>query len=402
VVIDDECGTAYEILTARIPPLVRSETDEMKTRAAVLRQMGLPQPYATSRPLTIEEVDLADPGPGEVRVEIKAASLCHSDLSVISGDRPRQMPMVLGHEAAGIVQQVGAGVTDLVSGDHVVMVFTPMCGECLACREGHPGQCEPGQSANGAGTLLGGHRRLSQHGTPMHHHAGISGFAQHAVIHRTSLVKTDDQLPWDVAALFGCAVLTGVGAAINTAKVFPGAQVAVVGLGGVGLSAVLGARLANAARVIALDVLDDKLEIARAFGATDVLNVGDAQAVSKIRTMTGGGVDFALETAGSVEAMEVAYRMTRRGGTTVTVGLPHPDARWQLQHVHLTAEERTVKGSYIGSCLPSRDMARYIDLYRKGVLPVDRLISGHLRLDQINEGFDALASGHTVRQVIMM
>jgi alcohol dehydrogenase len=400
-VTDDEWGTAYEILTDTFC-LGASEIDQMKTRAALLRQMGLPQPYATSRPLTIEEVDLADPGPGEVLVEVKAASLCHSDLSVISGDRPRQMPMVLGHEAAGVVQHVGTGVHDLVPGDHVVMVFTPMCGECLACREGHPGQCEPGQSANGAGTLLGGHRRLSQNGRPLHHHAGISGFAQHAVIHRTSLVKTDDRLPWDVAALFGCAVLTGVGAAINTAKVFPGARVAVVGLGGVGLSAVLGARLANASQVIALDVLGDKLEIARALGATDVLDAGSAQVVSTVRTLTGGGVDFALETAGSVEAMEVAYRMTRRGGTTVTVGLPHPDARWQLQHVHLTAEERTVKGSYIGSCLPSRDMARYIDLYRKGVLPVDRLISGHLRLEDINEGFDALASGHTVRQVIMM
>jgi alcohol dehydrogenase len=373
----------------------------MKTQAAVLRQMGLPQPYATSHPLVVEDVDLAPPGRNEVLVEIKAASLCHSDLSVISGDRPRQMPMVLGHEAAGLVRETGPGVTDLIPGDHVVMVFTPMCGECLACHEGHPGQCDPGQSANSAGTLLGGHVRLSQNGTPIHHHAGISGFAHHAVVHRTSLVKTDHQLPWDVAALFGCAVLTGVGAVINTAKVFPGARVAVVGLGGVGLSAVLGARLANASQVIALDVLDDKLELGRAFGATDVLSAADEHAVGRVKALTSGGVDFALETAGSVEAMELAYRLTRRGGTTVTVGLPHPNARWALQHVHLTAEERTVKGSYIGSCLPSRDMTRYIDLYRRGVLPVDKLISGHLRLDQINEGFDALASGRTVRQVVL-
>jgi len=374
----------------------------MKTQAAVLRRMGLPEPYAISRPLSIEEVELAPPGANEVLVEIKAASLCHSDLSVISGHRPRQMPMVIGHEASGLVREVGPGVTDLIPGDHVVMVFTPMCGECLACREGHPGQCEPGQSANGAGTLLGGHVRLSQNGTPIHHHAGISGFAHHAVVHRTSLVKTDHHLPWDVAALFGCAVLTGVGAAINTAKVFPGARVAVVGLGGVGLSAVLGAVLASASQVIALDVLDDKLDLARGFGATDTVNANDEQAAAKVKALTAGGVDFALETAGSIDAMELAYRLTRRGGTTVTVGLPHPDARWQLQHVHLTAEERTVKGSYIGSCLPSRDMTRYIELYRKGLLPVDKLISAHLKLEDVNEGFDALASGHTVRQVVMM
>jgi alcohol dehydrogenase len=364
--------------------------------------MGLPQPYATSRPLSIEEVDLAPPGEREVLVAVKAASLCHSDLSTVNGDRPRQMPMVIGHEAAGEVLECGPGITDLAKGDHVVMVFAPSCGECLACREGHPGRCEPGQAANGAGTLLGGHIRLSQNGQPVYHHVGVSAFAHHAVVNRGSVVKIDTQLPWDEAALFGCAVLTGVGAALNTAQVFPGARVAVVGLGGVGLNALLGAHLAGASQVIAIDVHDDKLELARSLGATDVVNARDPHAAQKVRDLTSGGVDFGFEMAGSVQAMELAYRVTRRGGTTVTAGLPHPDARWQLQHVNLTAEERTVKGSYVGSCVPSRDMPRYIDLYRRGMLPVNKLMSSRLTLDQINEGFDALSSGHTVRQIVMM
>jgi alcohol dehydrogenase len=374
----------------------------MKTRAAVIRQMGLPQPYADSRPLNIEDVDLAPPGEREVLVAVKAASLCHSDLSTLNGDRPRQMPMVLGHEASGEVLECGPGVHDLRPGDHVVMVFAPSCGECLPCREGHPGRCEPGQASNGAGTLMGGCIRLSQHGRPVHHHVGVSAFAHHTVVNRGSLVKIDRELPWDEAALFGCAVLTGVGAALNTAQVFPGARVAVVGLGGVGLNALFGALVAGASQVIALDVHDDKLALAKTLGATDVVNARDERAVQKVKDLTGGGVDFGLEMAGSVQAMELAYRVTRRGGTTVTAGLPHPDARWALQHVNLTAEERTVKGSYVGSCVPSRDMPRYIDLYRRGMLPVNKLMSDHITLDRINEGFDALASGHTVRVIVMM
>jgi alcohol dehydrogenase len=282
------------------------------------------------------------------------------------------------------------------------MVFAPSCGECVACREGHPGRCEPGQAANGAGTLLGGCVRLSQHGQPVFHHVGVSAFAHHAVVNRGSVVKIDDQLPWDEAALFGCAVLTGVGAALNTAQVFPGARVAVVGLGGVGLNALLGALVAGASQVVAIDVHDEKLALARTLGATHTVNALDEDAMAKVRSLTGGGVDFGFEMAGSVQAMELAYRVTRRGGTTVTAGLPHPDARWALQHVNLTAEERTIKGSYVGSCVPSRDMPRYIDLYRRGMLPVNKLMSAHIGLEQINEGFDALAEGRTVRQVVVI
>jgi alcohol dehydrogenase len=374
----------------------------MKIRAAVIRQSGLPQPYAQSRPLAIEEVDLDPPGEREVLVQVKAAGLCHSDLSTINGDRPRQTPMVLGHEAAGIVAEVGPGARDLTPGDHVVMVFAPSCGECMPCREGFPARCENGQKANGAGTLMGGAIRLHQHGKPVYHHVGVSAFADYCVVNRGSIVKIDDRLPFDEAALFGCAVLTGVGSALNTAKVFPGARVAVVGLGGVGLNTLLGAAVAGAAVNVAIDIHDDKLALAQKLGATHVVNAKDPDAIDKVKAITEGGADFGFEMAGSVQAMELAYRVTRRGGTTVTAGLPHPDARWALQHVHLTAEERTVKGSYVGSCVPTRDLPRYVDLYRKGKLPVNQLMSEHLTLEQINEGFDRLASGHTVRQIVMM
>ncbi len=250
----------------------------MKIRAAVIREMGLPQPYAESRPMSIEEFDLAPPGQREVLVQVKAASLCHSDLSTVNADRPRQMPMVLGHEAAGIVLELGPGVDDLEIGDHVVMVFAPSCGECVACKEGRPGQCEPGQKSNGAGTLLGGGMRLSQNGEPVYHHVGVSAFATHCVVNRGSLVKIDKQLPFDEAAMFGCAVLTGVGAALNTAQVFAGAKVAVVGLGGVGLNALFGAQVAGASQVVAIDIHDDKLELAKQLGATDVINAKDPDA----------------------------------------------------------------------------------------------------------------------------
>src|SRR3954470_54179 len=191
----------------------------MKVRAAVLNRMGAPTPYAESKPLAIEEVDLAPPGPGEVLVKIAAAGLCHSDLSVINGDRPRPMPMVLGHEAAGVVEALGDGVTDLRRGDHVVMVFVPSCGHCAPCAEGRPALCEPAAVANGAGTLLGGGRRLSRNGEPINHLLGCAAFAEYATVSRRSLVKVDPELPLAEAALFGCAVLTGVGAVVNTAQV---------------------------------------------------------------------------------------------------------------------------------------------------------------------------------------
>ena len=373
----------------------------MRTRAAVLRQIGLPYPYSESKPLSIEEIELAPPGRDEVLVRIRAAGLCHSDLSVINGDRPRPMPMALGHEAAGEVMQLGEGVADLAVGDHVALVFVPSCGHCTPCSEGRPALCEPGAVANGAGTLLSGARRISQSdGNPVNHHLGCSAFAEHAVVSRRSLVKIDPALPFDEAALFGCAVLTGVGAVVNTSQVSAGQSVAVIGLGGVGLAAVLGAVAAGACEVIAVDLSAEKREKALSLGATLAFDGADPECVDKIKAATHGGLDHVYEFAGSVRAFETAYRITRRGGTTVTAGLPPPQATFALPIVNLVAEERTIKGSYIGTCVPTRDLPRYVSLYRAGRMPVNKLMSGRLTLDQINEGFDRLHEGKAIRQVV--
>jgi alcohol dehydrogenase len=361
--------------------LPKRDVDKMKIKAAVLYKMGAEPPYDKSKPLSIDEFELDDPGHGEVMVKIRAAGLCHSDLSVIDGNRPRPTPMVLGHEAAGTVEKLGPGVDDLKVGDHVVMIFVPSCGHCLPCAEGRPA--------------------LHRNGSDVHHHLGCSAFAEYATVSRRSLVKIDKELPFDEAALFGCAVLTGVGAVINTAKVSAGSSVAVIGLGGVGLSSLLGAVAVGARRIVAVDLSDDKLGLARQLGATDTFNPGSASAIDEIRCATAGGVEFAFEMAGSVKAMELAYKITRRGGTTITAGLPPPNHTFALPQVNLVAEERTIKGSYIGTCVPIRDLPRYIELYRGGKLPVDRLMSGRLKLDEINLGFDRLHEGKAVRQVVV-
>jgi alcohol dehydrogenase len=373
----------------------------MRLRAAVIREMTKPRPYAESKPFAIEEVELEPPGEGEVLVRIKAAGLCHSDLSTVNGDRPRPMPMVLGHEAAGEVVELGPGVKGLVAGDHVILVFVPSCGRCVPCMEGRPGLCEPAVPANAGGTLVSGARRLKLGGQPVHHHIGVSAFAEHAVVSRNSLIKIDKDLPFEEAALFGCAVVTGAGAVFNTAKLPAGASVAVVGLGGVGLMSMLAARAAGSRQVIAIDTLDDKLKLAKQMGATHIINATNPDAVEQVKAITGGGVEFAFEMASSVKALELAYKITKRGGTTVTGSLPHPDARFSLPATNLVAEERTLKGSYIGSCVPGRDIPRYIALYRQGLLPVDRLLSERIGLADINAGFDRLADGATVRQVLL-
>jgi alcohol dehydrogenase len=373
----------------------------MKIKAAVLNKSGAERPYELSKPLSIDEVELAPPGQGEVLVRIRAAGLCHSDLSVINGDRPRPLPMALGHEAAGVVEALGEGVADLKCGDHVVLVFVPSCGHCAPCAEGRPALCEPGAAANGAGTLLSGARRITQAGKTINHHLGCSAFAEFATVSRYSLVKIDPELAFDEAALFGCAVLTGVGAVVNTADVRAGSSVAVVGLGGVGLASIIGARAAGARQVVAVDLSPVKLTLAKELGATHVFNAAQPEAIAEIRLATGGGVDTAIEMAGSTKAFELAYRITRRGGTTVTAGLPSPTATWAMSPVNLVGEERTIKGSYIGTCVPSRDLPRYIELYQRGQLPVNRLLSGRLKLQDLNRGFDLLHDGRAVRQVIV-
>ncbi|MBX3477078.1 MAG: zinc-dependent alcohol dehydrogenase family protein [Brevundimonas sp.] len=373
----------------------------IQTRAAVLRAMGAARPYADSRPLAIEAVTLDPPGPGEVLVGVRAAGLCHSDLSVINGDRPRPLPMALGHEAAGVVEAVGPGVDDLRIGDHVVMVFMPSCGHCGPCAGGRPALCEPGAAANGEGRLLTGGRRLTDAGgQTLNHHLGCSAFAGRAVVSRRSVVRIDPELDFAHAALFGCAVLTGVGAVVNTAAVRAGQSVVVIGLGGVGLASVLGALASGAAPVVAVDLSEDKLALARGLGPVLTVNAADPDVVDQVRALTAGGADFAFEMAGSARALDSAWRMTRRGGTTVTAGLPPPEAALAVNIVSLVAEERTLKGSYIGTCVPSRDIPRYVDLFRQGRLPVDRLMSGRIALDDINAGFDRLADGEVVRLVV--
>lgn len=373
----------------------------MKIRAAVLYEMGRPRPYAQTRPLVVEEVELAPPGPGEVLIRITAAGLCHSDLSVVDGTRPRPLPMVLGHEAAAVVEATGAGVDDLKPGDAVVVVFVPACGHCLPCAEGRPALCEPAAQANATGTLLSGARRLAKDGRPLNHHLGCSVFAERAVVSRRSLVPIDPALSPAQAALFGCAVLTGVGAVLNTAGIRPGSTVAIVGLGGVGLNALLGARLVGARRIIAIDTQESKLALARQLGASDSFSALDPDCVAKVKAATGGGVEAAIEAAGVVPALELAFAITRRGGVTVTAGLAHPEQRLALPQVQIVAEERTLKGSYMGSCVPLRDIPRYVALFRSGQLPVDALIAEHVPLDAINEALDRLAEGRTVRQIIL-
>lgn len=373
-----------------------------RVRAAILRQSGLPRPYAQSKPLKIETVDLAAPGPGEVLVRIVAAGLCHSDLSCINGDRPRPLPTALGHEASGIVDALGDGVNDLEPGDHVVMSFLPTCGHCEPCSSGRAALCTPGHMANANGTLLSGARRIMCEGLSVNHHAGVCAFSEYAIIHRRSIVKVDRDLPLEHAVLFGCGVMTGVGAALNTCAIKPGQSVAVVGLGGVGLSVVLGAVAAGAGRLVAIDLAADKLALARTLGATDTFLASDEGIVTAVRDATHGGVDHAIEMAGAAKAFELAFAITRRGGTTTTGGLARVGTDFALPAVALVGEERRVQGCYMGSCVPSRDIPRFIEMFRQGRLPVDRLLSSTGGLDDINAAFDRLDRGEVVRHVILM
>jgi alcohol dehydrogenase len=309
------------------------------------------------------------------------------------------MPMVLGHEAAGEVVATGGATPGFGEGDHVVLSFVPTCGACGPCRADRPALCEPGAAANAAGALLSGERRWVGGGGILHHHLGVSAFADHVVVSHHSAVKVDPELPYDIAALFGCAILTGVGAAVNSAHVAADDRVVVFGLGGVGLAALLGARMAGAAEIVAVDVVPEKLEHAQRLGATPI-HAGEG-AVEAIREATGGGGDKVIETVGNARVLAQAYEATRRGGTTVTVGLPHPEQRLDIQAVSLVTEERTLKGSYLGSCVPSRDIPAFVTAYQEGRLPVQELLTHRIGLDDLNEGFDRLAAGAAVRQAVI-
>ncbi|SEL83004.1 zinc-dependent alcohol dehydrogenase family protein [Parapedobacter koreensis] len=373
----------------------------IKIKAAVLHSMGSERPYDQSKPLVIEELTLAPPREGEVLVRIRAAGLCHSDLSVIDGNRPRQMPMVLGHEAAGEVVELGPGISDLAVGDHVVFSFVPVCGHCMPCMTARPALCENGVKANNGGVLLGGGIRLQDRGQhAVHHHMGVSAFAEYTVTSRKSVVRVDRTLPFEIAALFGCAVMTGVGAVVNTAKLSMGQTVLITGMGGIGFSALLGALASGAGRIIVADVNAEKLALAKQLGADEAVDASRADAVQQVHDITGGGVDIGLDFTGVVPALEFTYQATARGGKTVTAGLPHPSRMMQLSPTKLVAEERMLLGSYLGGCIPARDIPAYIALHQAGRLPVDKLLTHTLGLHEINEGFERLAKGEAIRQVI--
>ena len=372
----------------------------MKMTAAIMFEQGLERPFVQSQPLKIETVELEGPGEGEVLVQVAAAGLCHSDLSAIKGLRPRAVPAVVGHEAAGVVVETGAGVHKFSAGDHVVMVFVASCGTCNYCRGGRPGLCQSSWKARSEGTLQSGARRISLNGRPINHYSGVSAFAEYAVVSERSLVRIPKTVPLKDAAIFGCAVVTGVGAVANAAGDVSGRSVAVIGLGGVGLSALLGARMGGAAPLIAIDVNDDKLKLALELGATHAFSATDPDTVERIKALTDGGVDFAFEMAGSMPAMQMAYAVGRRGNVTICAGLPPQAATFPLPSAAMVADERVIKGSYMGSAVPARDIPQYADAFMAGRLPVDRLLTGEIDFQGLNRGFDDLDDGIGVRQIL--
>ena len=373
----------------------------MKMKAAILRTTSAQRPFSVSKPLSIEEVELDPPKRGEVLIKVKAVGLCHSDLVAITGERAKPMPIVIGHEAAGIVEEIGQDVQGFAVGDHVVPSYVASCGRCEMCSVGRPALCEPATIANANAVLKDGTTRLRQGSTRIHHHSGVAGFAEYSVIPEEALVKIDKSVPFEHAALFGCGVVTGVGSVINTAQAKPGQFIAVVGLGGVGLSAVLAALAIGSGKVLALDLSEEKLAFARELGVHHALNAGDADVQAQISALTGGGVHIAIETAGSNRALQMAYDITRRGGTTVAAGMPGPEAEITLSHLKIAAEERSIKGSYMGSCVAKRDIPRYLNMFQNGSLPVDKLMSRLIGFDDLNAAMDRLADAKTVREVLI-
>lgn len=366
----------------------------MKILAAVL--------YAPDRTFVVEQLDLDEPRAGEVLVKIAASGVCHSDWHVATGDTKQPMPVVTGHEGAGVVQQVGAGVTRVRVGDPVTLSWTPDCGECFYCLRGQPNLCETYTAPLWKGVMLDGTTRLSKKGQPVYHYCGLATFAEYAVVPEQACIPIHPDIPLNVAALVGCAVATGVGAALYTSPVRAGDCVVVYGAGGIGLNIIQGAALAGASRIIAVDTNPAKAAIARQFGATDTL-LADAHTNATIRRMTEGrGAEHVFESVGLPKVQETALGAVRPGGTLTLVGLAPMGSGTNLPGAILVRQEITVKGSYYGSVSPRRDFPLLLAMYRDGRLKLDELVSREYRLDQINEAYAAMLEGSTARGVIVM
>ena len=348
-----------------------------------------------------EEVEIAPPGPGEVKVKMVASGVSHSDLSVQNGTIPLPTPIVLGHEGAGIVEEVGDGVTGVKPGDHVVLSFVPSCGECYFCKRGQAFICEK-SAMQAAGGLLDGSTRLSLDGAPLHQMAMCGTYGNYAIVPEISMVKIDDDVDLRYAALIGCGVLTGVGAALNTADIRPGDAVAVIGCGGVGLNVIQGAKIAGAERIIAVDMFESKLEMAKDFGATDVVKADEGDPVGNVMALNGGrGVDVAFEVIGLGPTMEQAINMVRNGGEAVLVGVPRMDVMLNLNAAFTFLYlAKTVKGCWYGSSNVREDVPKLIGLYKEGKLKLEELVSREIGVDGVNEAFTAMQSGEVARSLI--
>ena len=364
----------------------------MKMHAAVL--------WAPGEPVDVLEVDFAPPRRGEVLVQIAACGVCATDLHVVDGDLPKPLPLVLGHEAAGVVADVGKGVERIRPGDHVVLSLVPPCERCDACRRDRPVLCEGAAAMAAKGTLADGTTRLSVRGEPLHHFNCVSSFAEYAVVPEAGAVRIRDDVDLEAAALIGCAVLTGAGAVRNTARVEPGASVAVWGCGGIGLNVVEAARLAGASTIVAVDVRSEKLALAQRLGATAVIDARAQDAAEAVLEATGGGVDYAFEALGTERTIQAAWRATRAGGTTVVVGLMPKGSLLTIDPWYF-GWEKTLKGCYLGSSRIALDGPRLVELYRDGELHLDEMVSHRVPLAGLPDALERLRSGEATRQLVV-
>ena len=367
----------------------------MKSAAALILESGKSLPYSNSRPLQIEEIELLPPQEGEVLVRIEAAGICHSDLSVVNGTRQRPLPIVGGHESAGIVMELGAGVSDLKVGDHVTSVFLPSCGACDECRAGMQAFCSIGAGANARGEMIRGGSRITMNGKPVNHYNGVSCYSQYAVLDQRSLIKLPNDIGFDIAALFGCALLTGIGAVRNAAQIKSGQSLGIWGLGGVGLSALIGGVIAGASPIFAIDPVESKRKLALELGAHFALHPDE-----NLRDHLPAGVAVAVECAGIAKTLQAAYEATSRGGITVTVGLPPAAELLSISALSLTSDIKTIKGSYLGSANPRKDIPDFVEFWRAGKLPVEKLLTTTRPMTEVNEAMDALHGAQVIRQVI--